>query len=92
MNFKEELTCLIGKIGYEILDDIVSPMAGIGGAFADLYIATINDHTFDDDIDDKILFAIEKKYSVSMGMFSGGDPLISIIVYILENGEYKNEL
>ena len=91
---KEELTHLIGKIGYEILDDIVCPLAGIDSPFANLYLASIDDHTMDENLNERAIKKIQEKYCLDAEfdkMFDGREPLAVIILYILENGIYRNE-
>ncbi len=88
---KETFTKCIGEIGYDILDNIVCPLAGIGSPIADLYIASINNHIMDEAIDIKVLRKIEERYKLEkedLNQFSGNDPLIAIITYILDNTDY----
>ena len=88
--FKKTLTTLIGTISYDILDNIVCPLAGIGSPLADLYLADINDHTFDEKIDKKVLKKISEKYKVDLE-HSGLDaetPLALLALYIIENGKW----
>ncbi len=90
-NISETVTFLIGKIGYDILDNIVAPMAGIGSPFANLYLATINDHTCDEILDIKIINKVIERYKLQkeeyLDEFLVDFPIALLALYIIENGD-----
>lgn len=70
-------------IAYEILDNIVCPIAHIGSPIADIWIASINDHTLDEEQDKKIMKKIDEKYDIEISKWmSAHDPLILIALRI----------
>ncbi|MHA1437967.1 MAG: hypothetical protein ACTSPD_10355 [Promethearchaeota archaeon] len=94
---KKELKNAIGSIGYDILDNIVSPICGIEGIIADLYLATLLDYTLGEDSpeNDKIIKTICERYKLEYLDDENEIPPIYpdmsialIALYILENGEY----
>lgn len=93
---KNELKQMTGSIGYDILDNIVSPICGISGIMANLYLATILDYTMDEDDPDtdKIIEEICKRYKLeylddekTVPPIFADMPIALIALYILENGE-----
>lgn len=92
---RSELSSLVSKIGYEILDKIISPICGIGGIAADLYLVDIETYTMgDEDQDQLILDYIHEKYQLSymddedkISPIDNYMPIALIALYIIENGK-----
>lgn len=86
---KNEMSKHVGNIGYDILDNIVGPVCGISGIFADLYLADIETYTYEDKEQKKIFKLISKKYEVNInwGIFCN-KPIALIALYIMEEGNY----
>lgn len=85
---KKQLSYWIGKIGYDILDDIIAPACGISEILADLYLANVNDYAMDEKQVDEILQKIGEKYDIGDYPLLEGMPIACIALIILENGKY----
>ena len=87
---KKELSKHIGSIGYDILDEIVSPVCGIGAIMADLYLAEINTYTSCDEKENKKIFKlISKKYNIKMDKeYFSEAPIALLALYIMEESDY----
>ena len=92
---RSELSSLIVKIGYDILDKIVSPVCGIGVGMVDLYLVDIETYTMgDEEQDQEIIEQIHEKYGVSymddedkISHIDNYMPIALIALYIIENGK-----
>ncbi|GEM_PF-3341297 len=84
------LTYWIGKIGYQIIDEIISPMCGIDGVIAELYLVDIGIYTMDDKLTAKIATKIVKRYKLDKiyAELIQDWNLAQIVLLILEEGEY----
>lgn len=93
----EEISHYIGEIGYHILDTIVSPICGIDGVMADLYLAEISTYTNDETEKYEIMQKVFDHY----GLFTGNaetdeiqmnefadKPIALLALYILEEGNF----
>lgn len=97
-----ELSALIGEIGYDILDDFVGPAAGAHGIVADLYLADIrtyfmfSDEAPDDDSElalcesttRKVLEHYGVEYEEDMLDYYWSMPIALLALYILEHTNY----
>ena len=88
------VTSLVGTIGYDILDEVISPACGIDSVIADLYMADILIYADDDKHAMKIAKKILKRYKVKDQdhlyqtlMISW--PIALIVLLILEDGDYS---
>ena len=91
MHTADELTKLIGKIGYEILDDIVAPTVGISGIVADLYLADVPTYTSDESEDEIIINRFIEKYNIDSELgweYFINMPIALLALYVLENTDY----
>jgi len=91
---KEELSKYIGNIGYDIIDNIISPVCGIDKVIADLYLADIQTYTFGDKKENnKIIKQVEKKYNIKLEYpkYFLETPLALLALYILECSDYLNK-
>lgn len=87
----DELTKLIGKIGYEILDDIIGPTLGISGIVADLYLADVPTYTSDEAEDEIIINLFIEKYGIDNTCgweYLAKMPIALLALYVLENTDY----
>lgn len=91
----EQITSLIGTIGYDILDNVISPACGIDSVIADLYLADISVYADGDKQTLKIAKKILKRYKIKdehglyADLISGGWPIALIVLLILEDGDYS---
>lgn len=86
-----QMTYWVGILGYEILDEVVSPMCGISGVVADLYGADILLYAQNEAHAEKILKKILKRYKISKYdvLLTTQSPIALIALAILECGTYK---
>jgi len=87
---KEELSKYIDKIGYEIIDDIISPMCGISDVIADLYLADIQTYEYDEKKAIRIAEKVFKKYGIKNGYAEIfiDKPIALLALFILEESNY----
>lgn len=99
---KELVSKAVGQIGYDIIDNIISPICGVSGVFADLYLADISIYTDSEEQGQEVIKAIYERYKMpidevidvetnkSSYRFSVQDswPIALIVLLILEEGEY----
>lgn len=81
----------IGNISYEIIDEIISPMCGISGVFADLYLADIVTYADTKELQEKILRKIYRKYNIKKNdvFLNANMPIALLALAVIENGKYK---
>ena len=84
---KNQLTHWIGKLGYEIIDEIISPMCEISDVVADLYLADVITYAVDDKLADKIIKKIKERYKIDYYIMPD-TPIALIVLVILEDGVY----
>lgn len=85
MTYKKRLEKTLWSIAYDVLDDIVCPIAKIGKPIANIYLASIDNHTLDEKQNNKILNKIQQKYKLSnevMYDISAHRPLIIVALII----------
>ena len=91
----EQITSLVGTIGYDILDNVISTMCGIDGVIADLYLVDIGVYADGDKQTLKIAKKILKRYKIKdehglySDLMSGNWPIALIVLLILEDGDYS---
>jgi hypothetical protein len=90
---KQEVSKAIGTIGYDIIDNIIAPVAGIKYVIADLYLANVETYVHDKNEIDSVYRAIEKKYCLITHTLDHveGCPIALIALLILEEGSYLDD-
>lgn len=84
------LSLWIIKIGFEIIDDVISPICGIDHVIADLYLADVWVYASDQKEVDKIFREIRKKYKLNKyTLLDDSIPIAMIALEILLEGEYQ---
>lgn len=85
---KKQLGYWIGKIGYDILDNIVGPACGASNILADLYLVDVATYAIEEELCEKIVKKIVRKYKIGGYLVTEVTPIALIALIILEEGKY----
>ncbi len=88
---QKQINHWVGRLGYEIIDEIIAPECGIGSVVADLYLADIGTYTSGDKQSQKIINKIYRKYKIPKMsvLLTDHTPIALLALAILEEGTYK---
>lgn len=70
-------------------EEFICGKSGIGSPAYNPWLADLEVHTMDEDLNVEILEIIEEKHNVKLDMFDGYTPLITIALYCYIYGETK---
>lgn len=85
---KKQLGYWIGKIGYDILDDIIGPATRCSNILAELYLVDVATYAAGEKLCEKIVKKICRKYRVEAYLINENTPIALMALIILENGKY----
>lgn len=85
---QKQMSGWIGTIGYDIIDRIISPVCGISGVVADLYVCDILLYADDDKQAERIVRKVCKKYSLPITLVQTTTPIALIALMVIEHGKY----
>lgn len=87
---KDQITHWVGRLGYEIIDEIIAPECGIDCVIADLYLADVATYAMNEKHGYKIIRKIYKKYHIPKMsvLLTPQTPIALLALAVLEEGRY----
>jgi hypothetical protein len=91
---KRDISGLVGKIGYEILDEVIGPTVGISSIVADLYLADVETYTTDYQETERVYEEFMKHFDIKNEAgceYFKNMPIALLALYVMENTHYISD-